>query len=356
VAVKVVVVFGGNSPEHEISLAGANSVLEHAASLGWDVLPVGVSKDGHWLVGASALDCLWQAADPDLLPRASRTRDIASRPDENVEVFAGPPPASVFGGYALALPVCHGRWGEDGTLQGLLQCYGMSIVGCDVASSAICFDKHLTRSVLMAQGLPVAKGVRVRQRDYDKDPDAVLQDAVGVDDGPWFVKPGRAGSSLGIGVAASSGELQSALAEAFRFDTTALIEEFVPHRELVVGVVGVDELLVSPAGECLPIGDLYTYEEKYHLGNPRFTCPAQLDGELATRIRELATDAFRALGCSVFARVDLFVDQRTGRLLVNEVNTIPGMTESSVFPKVMEATGYRYAELLTELCRLTSSV
>jgi D-alanine-D-alanine ligase len=154
---------------------------------------------------------------------------------------------------------------------------------------------------------------------------------------PWFVKPARGGSSLGISRTDAPDELHGALREAFRWDTAALVEEWVPHRELVIGVMGRrdGDLVVSPAGECAAVGSLYIYDEKYRLGNPRFTRPATLDGRLAEQTKDLAADTFRALGCSVFARVDLFLDERTGNFLVNEVNPILGLTEVSVFPKVM---------------------
>lgn len=189
--------------------------------------------------------------------------------------------------------------------------------------------------------------------DHEKDPGAAVDTVVEqVGSGPWFVKPARGGSSLGIGRATHPVELHAALYEAYRWDTAALVEEEVPHRELVLGVLGADDVIVSPAGECVPVGPLYTYDEKYGLGNPGFTCPAGIDPHLAGRAQELAAAAFGVLGCDVFARVDLFLDRRTGELLVNEVNTIPGMTEVSVFPQVLHAAGYGYSELLTELCRL----
>ncbi|MGH3799981.1 MAG: D-alanine--D-alanine ligase family protein [Pseudonocardiaceae bacterium] len=353
--VKLVVIFGGDSPEHEISLTGAKAVLNHAFTLGWDVLSVGVTRDGRWLVGAGALERLWRDAAPRLLPKGSSPTDDVPGCGGSVQIFCGPPPSLLFSGYQLALPVCHGRWGEDGTVQGLLACYGLRIVGCGVAASAVCFDKHLTRSVLAAAGLPIAKGVRVHRREHANDPNAVVDavaDRLGA--GPWFVKPVRGGSSLGIGRAESDDDLHKALREAFRWDGAALIEEAVPHREMVFGVVGRDDLVISPPGECVPVGLLYTYEEKYRLGNPGFTCPAAIEGRLMERGQELAAEVFRVLGCSVFARVDLFLDRRTGEFLINEVNTIPGMTEVSVFPKVMRAAGYSYPELLAELCRLAA--
>lgn len=354
-SLKLVVIFGGDSPEHEVSLAGARAVLTHAAALGWDVLPVGVTRDGRWLVGPAALSRLWLQADARLLPRDSAPDSHIPGAAGEIEVFRGPPPAQLFDGYQLALPVCHGRWGEDGTLQGLLACYGLLVVGCGVAASAVCMDKHLTQSVLGSAGLPVARSVRIGQRDHVKDPGRVVdlvRDRAGP--GPWFVKPACGGSSLGIGRADAPAGLHNALAESFRWGDAALVQEAIPHRELVLGLIGRNEVVVSPPGECIAVGSLYTYDEKYLLGNPRFTCPAQVDGPLTEQAQKLAATVFRELGCSVFARVDLFLDERTGQLLVNEVNTIPGMTATSVFPKVMRAAGYSYPELLAELCRLAA--
>ena len=169
--------------------------------------------------------------------------------------------------------------------------------------------------------------------------------------GKLFVKPARCGSSLGITAVPADTTVCPALETAFAYDTAALVEEFVPHRELVLGVVGHDELVVSPPGECRPVGDLYTYEEKYLLGNPGFQCPADIGPDITAAARDLAVRAYRACGCSGFARVDLFIDLRTGRLLVNEINTIPGMTDASVFPMIMKAAGWPYPRLLQELLR-----
>lgn len=357
-AARVVVIFGGNSAEHEISLAGAKAVLGHALGLGWDVLPAGVRRSGQWVVGAGALEQLWQDADPELLPRGHELGDRVPGEDGPYQVFHGPPPGSVFSGYQLAFPVCHGRWGEDGTLQGHLACHELPIVGSGLTASALCFNKHLTRSMLSAAGLPIAAGLMVTAADVHDDFNAVfdrVRDRVG--EVPWFVKPARGGSSLGIGRGFDRASLRRALQAALTWDEAALVEEDIPHRELVLGVLGAagsSDLVVSVPGECVPVGDLYTYEEKYRLGNPAFTCPAELPAHIASRAADLARQTYRVLGCDVFARVDLFLDRRTDELLVNEVNTIPGMTEVSVFPKVMAASGYAYPDLLQELCRIAA--
>ncbi|MQA86674.1 MAG: D-alanine--D-alanine ligase [Streptosporangiales bacterium] len=352
---RLVLVFGGPSAEHEVSLASASAVLSHLTARGWDVFEAGVTQDGTWLVGSGALEALLADADPARMPSGvapvRRSGSVAS-----LERFDGPPPVSVFGGRELAFLACHGRWGEDGTAQGLFGSYGIKIVGCGVAASAACFDKRLTKRVLAGCGLPVTKGIDLMQDEFVVDPVGVRERSASVlGEGRWFVKPARSGSSLGISVVERPDQLDAVLPEAFRWDETVLVEEYVPHRELVVGVIGREQLTVSPLGECVPVGPLYTYAEKYKLGNPRFTCPARVEPEVSDRVRELAARAYRALGCAVMARVDVFVDTRTGALLVNEVNTIPGLTEVSVFPKVMAAAGYGYADLLEELCRLADA-
>jgi D-alanine-D-alanine ligase len=356
VAGQLILVFGGPGPEHEVGLASALSVGMHLARRGWKLLEAGVTKDGRWLIGPGALSALLGEADTARLPARLACADRGPRVPENsgpVLSFSSPPPAAIFAGYPMAFLACHGRWGQDGGAQRLLASYGLRTVGCDDAATALCFDKQRTKEVLGRAGLAVSPGLTVTVEEFAADPGAVrarVRKELG--DGAWFVKPARGGSSIGIARVADPQEFKQAMDGAFRWDSVALVEEYVPHRELVVGVIGRDQLVISPPGECVPVGALYTYEEKYRLGNPYFTCPAEVDHRMAERIRDLSECAFRALGCSVMARVDFFVDKRDGRLLINEVNSIPGMTEVSVFPNVMEAAGFPYPELLEELCRL----
>jgi D-alanine-D-alanine ligase len=272
-------------------------------------------------------------------------------------MYQGPPPRDVFTGYDLVLPLCHGRWGEDGTLQGLLTAYGLRVVGCGVTSSAVCFDKELAKIVMAAAGIPVTPGISVKRHAWLADKDAALRDVLDrAGEGPWFVKPNRSGSSIGAVSAATAAELPDAIEEALRWDTTALIEEFIPHRELLLGVVGTEELTVSPPLECIQPNELFNYAEKYQLGRLHFEPPADVSPEVIEAARALAGAAFRALGCEVFARVDLFIDTRDGRLLVNEVNTVPGMTAQSAFAQLMGSTGMPYPALLENLCRLTEEI
>ncbi len=351
---RVVVVFGGETPQHEVSLCGAREVLECAAYLGWEVFPVGVSRSGAWVCGAGALSGLWRAARADYLPKESSPMDPVPGEGRPVQALASPPGLGAFAGYDFGFPVTHGRWGEDGTLQALLRSWGLMIIGSGAEASALCFDKHLTKAALAGAGIPVAAGVAVPRGTPTDVVERQGREALGPF--PWFVKPARGGSSLGIARVDSVDDLAAALQGAFRWDDAALVEECVPHRELVLGIVGRTggDLVVSPAGECMPVGDLYTYEEKYRLGNPRFTCPAPIDDTIARRAADLALRAFQTLGCDVFARVDLFLNTRTQDLVVNEVNTIPGLTEVSVFPRIMRAAGLDYPTLLSHLGRVTS--
>jgi D-alanine-D-alanine ligase len=353
---KIAVLFGGPTPEHEVSLGSARSVLTQMQGLGWDVLAVGIGKDGRWFVGPDALEQVLAQADQAKLPLG--VVPVAEQQRQPTVVFTDPPPRAVFAGYELVLPLVHGRWGEDGTLQGLLATYGLRIVGCGVTASAVCFDKQIAKTVLSGAGLPVVAGTAVKRQAWIADQDAALRQAAGRSGaGPWFVKPSRSGSSIGVTAAATADELPAAIQEALRWDDTALIEEFVPHRELLIGVVGSDEqVTVSPPLECIQSGDVLDYEQKYRVGRLRFEPPAGVSPEVIEEARRLAAAAFAALGCEVFARVDLFLDTRDGSLLVNEVNTIPGMTSQSAFAQLMTAAGLPYPNLLETLCQLTEEI
>ena len=356
---RLVLIFGGPGPEHEVGLASALSVREHLTCRGWTLLEAGVTKDGRWLVGTGALQTLLGAADPTRLPAgldkavAGLAMDVDSTA---VRGFGGPPPSEVFAGHRMAFLACHGKWGQDGSAHRLLDSYGLCSVGCDGAATALCFNKPDTKEVLSDAGLPVARGVTVTAQEFAADPraakDRVRRELGG---GAWFVKPARSGSSIGVARVDYPHQFDQAVGAALRWDSVALVEEYVPHREFVVGVLGNDRLVLSPPGECIPVGHLYTYEEKYRLGNPRFTCPAELDEPTVKHLNKLSVRVYQALGCAVMARMDFFLDARDGRLLINEVNSTPGLTRTSVFPKVMAAAGYPYPDLLEELCRLAAS-
>jgi len=356
---RLVLIFGGPGPEHEVGLASALSVREHLTCRGWTLLEAGVTKDGRWLVGTGALQMLLGAADPMRLPAGldKAAAELAMGVDSTaVRGFGGPPPSEIFAGHRMAFLACHGKWGQDGSAHRLLDSYGLSSVGCDGTATALCFNKPDTKEVLSDAGLPVARGVTVTAQEFAANPgaakDRVRRELGG---GAWFVKPARSGSSIGVARVDYPHQFDQAVGGALRWDSVALVEEYIPHREFVVGVLGNDRLVLSPPGECIPVGHLYTYEEKYRLGNPRFTCPAELDQPTVKHLNKLSVRVYKALGCAVMARMDFFLDARDGRLLINEVNSTPGLTQTSVFPKVMAAAGYPYPDLLEELCRLADS-
>jgi D-alanine-D-alanine ligase len=354
----LVLIFGGPGPEHEVGLASALSVREHLTRRDWTLLEVGVTKDARWLVGPGALQTLLGMADPTRLPARldKATEGLAVSVDSAAVLgFDGPPPPEIFAGYRMALLACHGKWGQDGSAHQLLDFYGLRNVGCDGAATALCFDKPRTKEVLRDAGLPVARGVTVTAQEFLADPraarDRVHRELGG---GAWFVKPARSGSSIGIARVDYPYQFDQAVDGALRWDKVALVEEYIPHREFVVGIVGNDRVILSPPGECIPVGKLYTYEEKYQLGSPRFTCPAKLDELTVKQLNRLSIRVYRALGCAVMARIDYFLDVTDGRLLINEVNSTPGLTQMSLFPKVMSAAGYSYPGLMEELYRLAA--
>src|SRR4051794_32574273 len=240
---RVAVVFGGPSTEHEVSLASAQSAIAEMLSLGWDVLSAGVGRDGRWYVGPDALAHLVEGADSGRLPLSLTTAD---RKAIDFEIFDGPPPAEVFKNHPVAFPICHGQWGEDGTLQGFLLSYGLRVIGVGVTSSALCFDKRLSKAVLTAAGVPVTPGHHVTADGWATDADGVVSEVVQLlGTGPWFVKPNRGGSSIGTVGPVERADLTSAIDEALRFDDEVLVEQFISHRELMVGVMRGDSLQVS---------------------------------------------------------------------------------------------------------------
>jgi D-alanine-D-alanine ligase len=339
----IAVIFGGPSNEHEVSLASAQSVLRQLQAPGWDVLTVGVGKDGRWYVGPDALWSLVRQADPALLPLGV---EVPEGEPVEVRVYDRAPGGEVFAGYQVAFPVSHGQWGEDGTLQGLLSSYGLTIVGCGVTASAVCFDKRVAKAVLTGAGLPVTPGFLVTAQDWASDRSLAQQK---LSEGPWFVKPNRGGSSIGVIGPVSAAELPAAIDATLAWDDAVLVEEYIPHRELLVGVLGSEKLTVSPPLEAIQQDEVLAYEEKYLQGRLRFAPPAGLSAEILEQVDQIAHAAFRALGCDIIARVDFFVDTRSGRLMINEVNTIPGLTASSVFAQLMGAAGIPYAGALEQM-------
>ena len=329
---RVAVLAGGRSSEHEVSLVSARSVADALTALGHEVVLIGIDRAGRWRIGA--------APQPELVPAPDTTGG-----ESPLALSDRLPPATVvraLDGVDVVFPALHGPFGEDGTVQGLLELAGVAYVGAGVTASALCMDKDLFKAVLRDSGIPVPRNVTLRAGDEPRMPY----------DFPVFVKPARLGSSVGISKAHDDTELRDAVALAFRHDEKVLVEEFVEGTEVEVGVLGNREPQASLPGEIVVVGgEWYDYEAKYAEGGMELVVPARVSEDAQRRAQELAVEAFVAAECEGMARVDLFV-RSDGKVLVNELNTIPGFTGTSVYAKLFEASGIPYAELLERLIDL----
>jgi D-alanine-D-alanine ligase len=315
---RVAVLAGGRSSEHEISLASARSVLESLDPQQYDVVTVAIGRDGRWELG-------------------SGDGSVA----ETLPVPAANAPATL-GAVDVVLPILHGPFGEDGTVQGLLELAGIPYVGAGVAASALCMDKDLFKKVLRDSGILVARHVAVRSGDPVENPFGY----------PCFVKPARLGSSVGITKVHDETELEPAVALAFRHDEKVLIEEFLDGIEVEVGVLGNRQPVASLPGQIVPLGhEWYDFASKYEEGGMDLVIPPDLPDDVIENVQRVAVEAFRVTECEGMARADCFVVDGN-RVVVNELNTIPGFTSTSVYAKLFEASGVPYEDLLRRLIDL----
>jgi D-alanine-D-alanine ligase len=324
---RVAVLAGGRSSEHAISLASASSVAEALDQARYETTTIEIGRDGRWQLAPGASGAL---------PMAGAEQAV-----ETLPVVADSTPAAALERIDVVLPILHGPFGEDGTVQGLLELADLPYVGAGVAASALCMDKDLFKAVLRDRGIPVARNVTLR------DGDPVRHDLPY----PVFVKPARLGSSVGISKVRSEGELEAAVELARRHDDKVLIEELVPGTEVECGVLGNREPVASVVGEIVAHADWYDYSAKYDEGGMDLVIPARIPEDVAERVRRLAVGSFIATECEGMARVDLFV-RPDGEVVVNELNTIPGFTSTSVYAKLFEASGIPYPELLDRLVEL----
>jgi len=344
---RVAVIFGGRSGEHEVSLVSATSVIAALDPARYDVVPVGISRDGRWLSSADTLHLLKSRAPLDRIPECFLPPD----PTRRSLVGAGGGPS--IGPIDVAFPVVHGTYGEDGTLQGLLELADIPYVGAGVIGSALGMDKILQKKLFAQEGLPVARYVWFPAEGLAHAPRRVVSAVEDALRYPVFVKPANTGSSVGIAKAHDRKELRAALAVAAHYDRKVIVEQGVTRaREVEVSVLGNDDPEASVPGEVIPSNEFYDYDAKYVDGKTQTVIPARLGAGAAARLRRFAVQAFRALDCAGMARVDFFVQQKTGRIVLNEVNTIPGFTPISMYPKLWEASGLPYPLLLDRLIAL----
>lgn len=338
--IRLIVLFGGRSAEHEVSCVSALHVLRAADPERYDVVPVGITRDGRWLAAGDA----WGALE-------GGARGLPS-PDESPGQELDPLPVVTGRGggeEVVVLPLLHGPQGEDGTLQGLLELAGVPYVGAGVTASAVCMDKAVSKRLLQAAGLAVARWLDARRSELGEGFAARVEAELGY---PVFVKPANLGSSVGITRVAGPEGLEAALSEAMRYDEYVVVEEAVRAREIEVAVLGDESPRASVPGEIRPSHEFYDYDDKYVDGRADLVIPAELALERADEARELALRAYRSLRVDGMARVDLFLEDPGRGFLVNELNTIPGFTPISMFPRLWEATGLPYAQLVDELVAL----
>lgn len=335
---RLALLFGGRSGEHEVSVVSARSVARALAGTGFEVIPMAIDRSGRWADPETAARVLAQSGD-----RTDRVVRFEGRHRLDPRLAAGEP--------EVVFPVLHGPWGEDGTVQGLLEMLDLPYVGCGVASSAVCMDKALAKRLLVQSGLATPPWLEIPRQEWRRD-HAPLRDAALGLGLPLFVKPARLGSSVGITKVTSAADLGEAVDGALAHDTLAVVERGLEVRELEVAVLGNRSPRASLPGEVVPGREFYDYADKYLEDGCQLLAPAPLDETVTEAARTLATQAYRVLGCEGMARVDLFLERGSGRLWVNEVNTIPGFTSISMYPRLWEVTGLPYPRLVGELVEL----
>jgi D-alanine-D-alanine ligase len=333
--IRIGVVFGGRSGEHEVSLRSAESVLRALDPAKYDVVPIAITHEGRWLSAKNALALL--------PPKEAIEKTLTA--GEHLPVIAEPQQPGVVD---VIFPVLHGTYGEDGTIQGLLELADIPYVGAGVLGSAVGMDKDVMKRLLREAGLPIVDYWALRSRDIE----SFVRKHSGNLPYPVFVKPANLGSSVGISKAHDASELPAALAMAAEFDRKIVVEKGVNAREIEVSVLGNDDVEASVPGEIIPSREFYDYAAKYVDEDSRLLIPAPLTETQASEVRQLAMRAFQALDCSGLARVDLFLDKSTGAFVVNEINTMPGFTSISMYPKLWEATGLSYSALIDRLIAL----
>ena len=344
----VCILFGGISPEHAVSLRSAESVLNHIDKEKYHVLPVGITRDGRWIYfGGTDYAMLpaetWTSA-PGCCPAAiSPVRGQGLLRFSGDTVNATP--------IDVVFPVLHGENGEDGAMQGLLQMAGIPYVGPHVAASAVAMDKTLTKLVIDKEGIPQAAWELVRACELEDRMDAIVAGLEGRFTYPVFVKPAGTGSSVGVSKAGSREKLKAALTAAGKYDSKILVEEFIKGKEVEVAVLGNADPVASVCGEIDSGAEFYDYDAKYITDTSTAYIPARISEDLQARIRQAAVRVYKAVGCQGLSRVDFFATE-DNRLVFNEINTLPGFTSISMYPKLFTASGIPYSQLIDQLLEL----
>jgi D-alanine-D-alanine ligase len=348
------ILFGGKSGEHEVSIVSALSVYHALDKQKYNVTLIGIDPAGRWLLPDQAR-LLAQSENPRLIKLNQEKATVSLLPYTHAQqLISVDSSVSTFTHLDVIFPVLHGTNGEDGTVQGLLELAQIPFIGSGVLGSALCMDKEVSRRLLKAAGIPVVPSMSVHSEEYSEAPDAFLAKAERLFGYPYFVKPVNMGSSVGVHKVKDRASARKLVDDAFQYDLKVLFEKGVAARELECSVLGNETPRASIVGEIIPRHEFYSYEAKYMDDNGAELCiPAKnLSPELAIKVRDLAILAFKVLDCRGLARVDFFLDRETGELFLNELNTLPGFTKISMYPKLWEASGLPYSALLDELIQL----
>ena len=346
----VALLFGGMSSEHEVSCVSVGNFVRNIDRSKYEVLTVGITKEGRWLyteaTAEQMADGSWEELPGNMPCVISPDRAdhgmILFTPDGRVEKMH----------LDVVIPVLHGLWGEDGTVQGLLELAGIAYVGCGVLASSVCMDKAVANALFEANGVPHTKWVAANRWEIEKDLEGVCAGVEAKLGWPVFVKPANAGSSVGISKVSSQEELKAAIALALENDRKVVFEAFVDGQEVECAVIGSDPAVATRPGEILAGAEFYTYDDKYKNGVSQTVIPAHLPEAKLDEVKTYAAMAYTALNCEGLARCDFFVEKNTGRVLINEINTFPGFTTISMYPKLMEHEGLPVPQLIDRLIAL----
>jgi D-alanine-D-alanine ligase len=341
---RVGVLFGGRSGEHEVSLASAASIIRGLDPQKYEAVPIGITKEGHWLIGEGAQKML-----PEVLRTGQRVVMSADPTESALMLIDGSARGQKLD---VVFPVIHGTFGEDGTMQGLLELASLPFVGAGVLGSAIGMDKDVAKKLMQVAGIPVVPWIAVQRADWERQPKEIRRAIEKKFKYPVFVKPATLGSSVGMTKVHSRAELGRALDLAAEFAMKIMVERAVSAREIEVSVLGNHDPRASIPGEIVPHREFYDYAAKYLEEGTKLLIPAKLTKSEVKKVQAMAVSAFRALELSGMARVDFFIEKRGGKIFLNEVNTIPGFTSISMYPKLWEANGIPFRELVSKLIDL----
>ncbi|MCK8818176.1 D-alanine--D-alanine ligase [Natroniella sulfidigena] len=345
---RVGVLFGGKSAEHEVSLQSAKNVIEAMDQEKYEIVLIGMDKQGRWYLKEDS-DFLLNATDPTQIKLSKSDDEVALILGDGAEQLININDFKILEELDVVFPILHGPYGEDGTVQGLFKLVDLPFVGADVLGSAVGMDKDVMKRLLRDAGIPIADFLTYHHIEQEKIDFAEIKDRL---DMPVFIKPANLGSSVGISKAANQAEFEKAIELAFQFDNKIIIEEAIEGREIECSVLGNQKPIASVPGEILPQEGFYSYEAKYiDESGAALEMPAKLADEMVKKVQECAVESFKVLCCQGMARVDVFV-QEDQKIIVNEINTIPGFTKISMYPKLWELSGISYSELIDKLIEL----